>query len=196
VKPRPRVLATGVAARTTASRKDRRSRTARWMWLERFWQPPPISRTKRRPKCVAGSVIACDKREAFAQGSVSDEAIQSSRKSHLDRFAIARNDEVISPSLPATNAKRLRKGASATKRSSLFLTLDRFAGAREDDSPLLPSHIPVRRPHICRQGSKCRLQIRPGFPICSAGPFPYSLGPHSASPALPASGPLPPRLQI
>jgi hypothetical protein len=40
---------------------------------------------------VAHSVIACDKREAFAQGSVSDEAIQSGvRDSGLLRFA--RND--------------------------------------------------------------------------------------------------------
>jgi hypothetical protein len=40
---------------------------------------------------IAHSVIACDKREAFAQGSVSDEAIQSgARDSGLLRFA--RND--------------------------------------------------------------------------------------------------------
>ena len=52
---------------------------------------------------VAHSVIACDKREAFAQGSVSDEAIQSGvRDSGLLRGAchpaalradrVARND--------------------------------------------------------------------------------------------------------
>jgi hypothetical protein len=38
------------------------------------------------------TVIACDKRKAFAQGSVSDEAIQSYCLI-LDCFACARNDE-------------------------------------------------------------------------------------------------------
>jgi hypothetical protein len=40
---------------------------------------------------VWSHVIACDKREAFAQGSDSDEAIQICEE--LDRFAIARDDE-------------------------------------------------------------------------------------------------------
>ena len=38
------------------------------------------------------AVIACDKREAFAQGSESDEAIQNFSAVSLDCFAIARND--------------------------------------------------------------------------------------------------------
>jgi hypothetical protein len=44
------------------------------------------------------TVIACDKREAFAQGSVSDEAIQPSRGA-MDCFAGARNDGFAHKSL-------------------------------------------------------------------------------------------------
>jgi hypothetical protein len=38
------------------------------------------------------TVIGCDKREAFAQGSAGDEAIQSLALRFLDCFACARND--------------------------------------------------------------------------------------------------------
>jgi hypothetical protein len=40
------------------------------------------------------NVIACDKREAFAQGSDSDEAIQLLSRRAMDCFANARNDGI------------------------------------------------------------------------------------------------------
>jgi hypothetical protein len=40
------------------------------------------------------AVIACDKREAFAQGSDSDEAIQLLSRRAMDCFANARNDGI------------------------------------------------------------------------------------------------------
>ena len=105
-----------------------------------------------RMRTRISAVIACDKREAFAHGSECDEAI------HLcgcgrGLLRCARNDEegragcfapvattaiewkASQPSLPATNAKRLRTGAQATKQSSFLLrgAMDCFASARNDD---------------------------------------------------------------
>jgi hypothetical protein len=104
------------------------------------------------------TVIACDKREAFAQGRAATKQSSLSLRSEMDCFAalamtervtpslrakrsnplflvariasrslssgarsrdpLARNDGEVPPSLPATNAKRLRKGAQ--RRSNPF----------------------------------------------------------------------------
>jgi hypothetical protein len=63
-----------------------------------FWRNPTAPDTPHMrgiPSTAAPRVIACDKREAFAQGSDSDEAIHfaAQRKSGLLRFA--RNDGEI-----------------------------------------------------------------------------------------------------
>jgi hypothetical protein len=57
---------------------------------EGFGQNPDASR--RGNAKVHPDVIACDKREAFAQGSESDEAIHSCCL--MDCFANARNDDL------------------------------------------------------------------------------------------------------
>jgi hypothetical protein len=53
----------------------------------------PAAASARREEHLLETVIACDKREAFAQGSASDEAIHSSflRRDGLLRFA--RNED-------------------------------------------------------------------------------------------------------
>src|SRR5882762_5636939 len=74
------------------------------------------------------SVIACDKREAFAQGSAATKQSSLSLRGEMDCFAALAMTERVTPSLPATNAKRLRKGAQ--RRSNPFFLVAWIASPR------------------------------------------------------------------
>jgi len=73
------------------------------------------------------TVIACDKREAFAQGSEATKQSILSLRSEMDCFAALAMTERVTPSLPATNAKRLRKGAKRRSNPFFLEAMDCFA---------------------------------------------------------------------